>query len=90
MSVTTVRLQPDIEENLGAMTEKLQRSKSWLINQALREYFERQELEQARWQETLQALESVAQGRIVSGEAVDAWLQSWGTENELSPPKRGQ
>ncbi len=90
VSVTTVRLQPELEENLGAMAEKLHRSKSWLINQALREFFERQELEQSRWQETLQAMESVAQGRVVSGEAVAAWLQSWGTDNELSPPKAGQ
>ena len=54
MSVTTVRLQPELEENLGAMAEKLHRSTSWLINQALREFFERPELEQTRWQETLQ------------------------------------
>ena len=53
MSVTTVRLQPEVEENLNAMASKLQRSKSWLINQALSEFFERQMLEQSRWQATL-------------------------------------
>ncbi|HUE93320.1 CopG family ribbon-helix-helix protein [Pseudomonas sp.] len=90
MSVTTVRLQPELEESLGAMAEKLQRSKSWLINQALREFFERQEQEQNRWQETLQAMESVAQGKVVSAEAVNTWLQSWGSANELSPPKAGE
>ena len=90
MSVTTVRLQPEVEENLLDMAEKLQRSKSWLINQALREYFERQSLEQSRWQETLQAMESVAQGKLVSGEAVNTWLQSWGSADESSPPKTGQ
>jgi len=90
MSVTTVRLQPELEENLGAMAEKLNRSKSWLINQALREFFERQEQEQIRWQETLQAMESVAHGRVVSGESVNAWLQSWGSSDELPPPKAGQ
>lgn len=90
MSVTTVRLQPELEESLGAMAEKLDRSKSWLINQALREFFERQTLEQNRWQETLHAIESVAQGKIVSGEAVNTWLQSWGSSDELSPPKTGQ
>ena len=90
MSVTTVRLQPELEESLGAMAEKLQRSKSWLINQALREFFERQEQEQNRWQDTLQAMESVAQGKVVSAEAVNTWLQSWGSANELSPPKAGE
>lgn len=90
MSVTTVRLQPELEENLGAMAEKFHRSKSWLINQALREFFERHELDQSRWQETLQAIESVAQGKVVSGDAVHSWLQSWGSSNESPPPKVGQ
>ena len=90
MSVTTVRLQPDLEQCLQDMTSSMHRSKSWLINQALREFFERQALEQNRWQETLQAMESVAQGRVVSGEAVNTWLQCWGSANELSPPKAGQ
>lgn len=90
MGVTTVRLQPKIEEGLEAMAGKLQRTKSWLINQALREFLARQEQEQARWQETLQAMESVAQGKVASGEAVQAWLRSWGSNDELAPPKAGE
>ena len=90
MSVTTVRLKPEVEESLNAVAGKLQRSKSWVINQALSEFFERQMLEQSRWQETLKAMESVAQGKVVSGEAVHTWLQSWGSPNELQPPKAGQ
>lgn len=90
MSVTTVRLQPELEESLNAMAGKLQRSKSWLINQALSEFIERQTLEQSRWQETLKAMESAAQGKVVSGESVNAWLESWGKANELQPPKAGQ
>lgn len=90
MSVTTVRLQPEVEVGLEAMAGKLHRSKSWVINQAVREFVERQEQEQTRWQETLKAMESVAQGRVVSGEAVHTWLRSWGTDNELPPPKAGQ
>jgi len=90
MSVTTVRLQPDVESGLEAMADKLHRSKSWVINQAVREFLERQEQEQTRWHETLKAMESAAQGRVVSGEAVHAWLRSWGTDSELPPPKAGQ
>lgn len=86
MSVTTVRLQPEIEQSLQAMTSSTHRTKSWLINQAVKEYVERQGIEQNRWQQTLQAMESVAQGQIVSGEAVHVWLQSWGTDKELPPP----
>ena len=90
MSVTTFRLQPDIEESLETIAGRLHRSKSWVINQALREFIERQELEQVRWQQTLRAMESVAQGKVVSGEAVHTWLRSWGSDSELPPPKAGQ
>ncbi|HET9047481.1 MAG TPA: ribbon-helix-helix protein, CopG family [Chiayiivirga sp.] len=87
MSVTTVRLQPEVESGLEAMADKLQRSKNWLVNQAIREFVARQEQEQSRWSETLTAMGSVAQGKVVSGQAVHAWLESWGSPNELSPPK---
>lgn len=90
MSATTVRLQPEVEERLEAISEKLHRTKSWLINQALKEFIQRQEQEQVRWQETLKAMESVAQGKVVSGEAVHTWLRSWGGPDELPPPKAGQ
>ena len=90
MSVTTVRLQPELESGLEAMADKLNRSKSWLINQALREYLEREEQALSRWLETLRAMESVAQSRAVSGESVHEWLRSWGTKDELPPPVAGQ
>ena len=90
MSVTSIRLQPDVENGLEAMSDKLHRSKNWLINQAIREFVARQELEQSRWKETLTAMESVAHGKSISGQAVQSWLESWGTSNELPPPPVGK
>lgn len=90
MSVTSVRLQPEIEAGLEAMAEQTQRSKGWLINQALKEFIARQEVEQTRWRQTLQAIESVAKGQMVAGQTVHAWMESWGTEDELVPPRAGQ
>lgn len=31
----------------------------------------------------------IAAGRVISHEAVMRWVRSWGTENELPPPKIG-
>ncbi len=87
MSVTTVRLQAETEKELDFLSKKLDRSKGWLINQALNEYINRQKFEQIRWQETLEAMEAVAQGRIVAGEDVHKWLRSWGTKEELPAPE---
>jgi predicted transcriptional regulator len=87
VGVTSVRLQPEVEESLEAMSGRLQRSKSWLINQALREFISRESVEDERWRETLSALESLTAGRVVEGEDVHAWLRSWGTPDELDAPK---
>ena len=32
----------------------------------------------------------IAAGRVVSNEAVMEWLRSWGTPNELPPPRCGE
>jgi hypothetical protein len=37
----------------------------------------------------LRAKEQAAAGQVVSGEVVDAWLDSWFTDNELPMPKSG-
>jgi len=86
MSVTTVRLQAEVEKHLDAIANRLHRSKGWVINQALSEYIEKQLLEQSRWQQTLEAMESAAHGNLVDGKEVHKWLNSWGTEHELDAP----
>jgi predicted transcriptional regulator len=90
MSVTTVRLQPELEQSLLAMSNSMNRSKSFLINQALKEFVDRQSLEQERWQQTLAAMESVAKGQVVAAEDVHAWLESWGSDKELPAPEVGK
>lgn len=37
-----------------------------------------------------EALAEVERGEVISGDAVDEWLASWGTPNELPPSKVGQ
>ncbi|MEO6967259.1 MAG: ribbon-helix-helix protein, CopG family [Rhodanobacteraceae bacterium] len=87
MSVTSVRLQPDVEQDLEHVVARQRRSKSWLINQALREYMQRQSSEEYCWRQTLDALDDVSAGRVLPAKAVHAWLQSWGGAKEPSPPK---
>ena len=90
MSVTTVRLKPEIEKDLEGLAESMQRSKSWIINQALREFIERQQHERERWEQTVAAMDSVVKGRVVSGKSVHDWLKGWGCEGESDPPSAGK
>jgi len=90
MSITTVRLQPETEKLLDQMVQKKDRSKNWLINQAVAEYASRLEEEEQRWSETMAAMESAAKGQVVAGDDVHRWLRSWGGEDEESSPASGQ
>lgn len=87
MSVTSIRLNSDVEIPLEQLAEKLDRSKNYLINQAIKEFVARQSMEEARWLDTLEAIQSVQSGKLVSEEVVTDWLKSWGTDKESKPPK---
>lgn len=90
MSVTSIRLQPEVEKDLEVIAGQMQRSRNWLVNQAIREYVARHDLQRLHWQQTLAAMSAAARGEVVSAQAVHAWLASWGTAAELPPPVAGQ
>lgn len=85
MGVTSVRLQPEIESPLEELAVRLDRSKNYIINQAIKEYIERQSVEDLQWSETLEALNSIKNGASLPEEEVNAWLESWGSGKELNP-----
>jgi RHH-type transcriptional regulator, rel operon repressor / antitoxin RelB len=80
----TVRLPDDLKAELELLAKATNRSKSYLATKAIADYVERN-----AWQvkELQQAIAEAEEGVFVSEEAVDAWLDSWGTENELAAPK---
>ena len=87
MTITSIRLKPDLEKPLEELATQLHRSKNSVINQAIEEFLTRDALEKQRWQDPLQALESARQGKVIDEDAVHAWLESWGTDDEIPPPK---
>ena len=52
------------------------------------DYVAKPQLEQARWNQTLEAMESAAQGKVIDADEVHDWLESWGTDYEREAPKR--
>ena len=87
MSVTSVRLSPEVEEKLAVVAERARRTKSWIINEAVKVYLERLGEDEERWQETLESLASVRAGRVVEGDDVLKWVASWGKKAEKKPPR---
>jgi len=87
MSITSVRLSDDVDKPLESLASNLDRSKNYLINQAIKEFLARQSLEESRWTDTVEALESIKSGRFLDETDVNAWLNSWGTGARKEPPK---
>ena len=86
MAMTSVRMPEDLMVRLEAASEKLRRSKGWVINEALNEYLNKEEARARLLEETRQALSQVEAGQVVDGDAVLEWIESWGTSNEKTPP----
>ena len=78
MGVTSIRLNTDVEAPLEQLARKLDRSKNYLVNQAIREFVRRQAMEEARWADTLEALGSVKEGNLIDEKVALEWMQSWG------------
>jgi len=87
MGVTSIRLNSEVELPLENLAHKLDRSKNYIINQAIKEFLQRQSMDDARWEDTLEALNSIKSGKAIAGNEVASWLESWGSNEELSPPK---
>lgn len=84
MSITSVRFTEEIDSDLERAAAAARRTKSWLINEAVRDYLQRRDQEGARWRDTLAALDEVKHGELVDGTDVLEWLATWGKE---PPPK---
>lgn len=87
MGVTSIRLSAEVEIPLEHLAHKLDRSKNYIINQAIKEFVQRQSMEDSRWEDTLLALNSIKNGKTIDGDKVASWLESWGTDQEITPPK---
>lgn len=92
MSVAAVRpvavkLGQDVRDRIKRLAETRQRTTHWLMREAIQQYVEREEKREAYRQDAIRAWnEYHATGLHVTEEEVMAWVESWGTENELPPP----
>ncbi len=88
MAETTlsVRLPAELGARLDRLARNTSVSKSKLATDAIVAYLDEQERQLEKIRE---GLADAKAGRVISHEEVASWLESWGTENELPPPKCG-
>jgi predicted transcriptional regulator len=83
MVIANVPIHEELMTKLMLIASKQHKEHNWIINEAVKEYVEREEYKQQKLEETKEGLADIQAGRVVDGEEVMAWLASWGTENEL-------
>ena len=77
MSVTSVRLNDDIAAGLAQVAAHTRRSKSSLINEALRDFLWRVKQDELRGRARA-AFDEVHRVEMVDGSELLKWLSSWG------------
>jgi predicted transcriptional regulator len=82
----TVRLDPEIVKRLDMMSTAMERDRSWLMSHAIERYVEDEAWQVKEMREAVQKVQE-GRGRFVPHEDIAAWLDSWGTDNELPPPQ---
>lgn len=80
----SVRLRPETKKRLRKLAEASGRSSNYLISDAVEAYITDQERLRA---ELRDAEQDVRSGHYVRHEDMKAWLLSWGTKDELPPPR---
>jgi predicted transcriptional regulator len=81
--VLTAHIPLDLVEKVEAMATRLERSRGWVVKQALAAWVD---LEEERHRLTLEALDDVAAGRIIDHADMRAWADSLDTDKALAPP----
>ena len=80
----TAHVPVDLAVRVDEIAERLERSKNWIVKQALSAWIDQEE-ERSRL--TREALADVDAGRVIDHQAVQAWAESLSTDTPLAVPR---
>lgn len=87
-AVTSIKLDEQMKARVQQLADARRRSAHWIMREAIAQYVDREEARESFRQDTLKAWEEFqATGRHATAPEVDAWLASWGTDEELPAPE---
>ena len=82
--VLTAHIPLPLAKKVDELASRLERSRGWIMKQALSAWVEQEE-ERSRL--TREALADVDAGQVIDHQAVQAWADSLETEEPLPPPR---
>jgi predicted transcriptional regulator len=81
--VLTAHVPLPLAEKVDQLAARLERSRGWIVKQALAAWIEQEE---ERQRLTLEALDDVDAGRVINHQAVQAWADSLSSDEPVPPP----
>jgi len=81
--VVTAHIPLPLAEKIDELAERLERSRGWIMKQALSAWIDQEE-ERSRL--TREGLADVDDGRVIDHQAVQAWAASLGSDSPLPTP----
>ena len=82
--VLTAHVPIPLAKKIDQMAERLERSRGWIIKQALSDWLLQEE---ERHRLTLEALQDVDAGAVIDHQSVQAWADSLGTRKPIPVPR---
>ena len=87
MTSKAIKMDNATYDRLKALGIARQCSPHWLMNEAIRQFLDREEEAEHIRQDTLERwVRYEATGETVPHDVVETWLKTWGTENEGKCP----
>jgi predicted transcriptional regulator len=82
--VLTAHVPIELAERVDELANRLERSRGWIVKQALAAWVEQEE---ERRELTLEALADVDAGRVIKHQDVKAWADSLGSSDRKPLPR---
>jgi len=85
---TSIKIDTETQQHIQLIAKRKHRSAHWIMLEALRDYIKRDAEKEQFIQEALTSWKSYREtGQHLSGQEVQDWLSTWGTDNETKAPK---
>ncbi|MDI1365299.1 MAG: CopG family ribbon-helix-helix protein [bacterium] len=82
---STIELQPELDDQVAAIAASLDRPKSWVVEQAVREFLAVRDWQAAAIDEGLREADA---GQVFEHDQVAEWVASWDGPDEKPMPTR--
>lgn len=84
----SIKLDARTRERLAELAGAKKRTAHAIAREAIEDYVAREEAKERFNQDALQAWQNFQEtGVYIAGDDVLAWVESWGSDQELAPPK---